>query len=123
MFGVFAFYSLPHNTIIIFFFFYFFFIKYISVCVFRVSHQTFYIVAYLLGLAFQCLVWYILGMNTEATRARMAAALKWTVQKYSAMMTDKQIAVKYGLPVWRIERTRQRLGLKKSGYRHKVNVV
>ena len=92
-------------------------------CVFRESHQTFYIVAYLLGLAFQCLVWYILGMNMEATRARMAAALRYAVRKYSATMTDRQIAVKYGLPVWRIERTRQRLGLKKAGYRHKVKVV
>ncbi len=52
-----------------------------------------------------------------------AKAIQWAVKTYSAVLTDRQIAEKYKVPVYLIERARQRLGIRKSGGRIKKKMV
>ena len=65
---------------------------------------------------------HFLGMKWW-TREEKAAALRALVLKYAGTLTDRQISEKCGASVSRVEKCRQRLGIKKAGYRHKVNVV
>ncbi len=63
-------------------------------------------------------------MNMKYTRAEKAEALRRAVIKYSPIMTDKALAIRYGFPVARVTKARQRLGIAKVGRRPKsVHVV
>ena len=48
--------------------------------------------------------------------------MKAAIQKHAATLTDREIAEKYRIPTYRVTRARQRLGIKKLGYRHKVTM-
>lgn len=65
-------------------------------------------------------VCYFKCMNTYKKKAGQLIVI---VKDLSRTMTDRQIAERFRVKVERVKKARQRLGLKKAGYRHKVKVV
>ena len=81
--------------------------------------------AYILGIVCQTepkltpnsLVCYVLGMLSYKEKAK---ALRNAVVQLSRIMSDRQIAEHLRVPVGRVERARQRLGITKLRHGHKI---